>query len=406
MLSKTYLQMNVLEAAEDRIRWVFDNFDKVCVSFSGGKDSTVMLHMVAEEAVRRCRKFGCMFIDWEAQFHLTIEHVEAIRVLYADVAEFQWITVPLLTTNATSMIEPEWTCWEPGRVKDWVREKPQCATSDFPFLRSPMTFEEFVPAYNSWYANGDSTAFLVGIRCNESLNRFRAIIREDKNRYADKAYTTNYGHGVVNVYPLYDWRTEDIWRYHAAKGMPYNRLYDLMHKAGLTIHQMRICEPYGDEQRQSLWLYHVLEPESWGKIVARVNGANTGALYAKDSGNILGNRKVTKPHGHTWESFAELLLTTIPEKTAEHYRDKFSVWLKWYQDRQIDIADELPGDTSAKDMPSWRRICKVLLKNDYWCKALCFSPNKAHNYEKYQERMKKRRLEWGIYGTTADEVQS
>lgn len=403
MFRKRYKNVSVFDAAKERIAWAFDAFTKVCVSFSGGKDSTVMLHMVADEARRRGRKFRCMFIDWEAQFNLTIEHVESLRLMYASVMDFDWITVPLLTTNATSMIEPEWTCWEEARLDDWVRRKPVCSQSEFPFLRQPMTFEEFVPEYNKWYADGESTAFCVGIRCNESLNRFRAIIREDKNRFSGKAYTTEFDDGVVNVYPLYDWKTEDIWRYHALTGLPYNRLYDLMHKAGLTIHQMRICEPYGDEQRQSLWLYHIMEPESWGKIVARVNGANSGALYAKDSGNILGNRKVTRPEGHTWQSFAELLLGTMPVKTAEHYRDKFSVWLKWYQDRQILIADELPGDTGSKDMPSWRRICKVLLRNDYWCKALSFSPNKACNYQKYKSLMKKRRSEWGIYGKAVDE---
>ena len=74
-----------------------------------------------------------------------------------------------------------------------------------------------------------------------------------------------------------------------------------MHQAGLTPHQMRICQPYGDDQRKGLWLFQIIEPETWGKVVARVNGANAGALYAKDSGNILGNLKITKPDGHMGE---------------------------------------------------------------------------------------------------------
>ncbi|HCS6774315.1 TPA: DUF3440 domain-containing protein, partial [Escherichia coli] len=50
----------------------------------------------------------------------------------------------------------------------------------------------------------------------------------------------------------------------------------------------------------------------------------------------------------------------------------------------------------AKDIPSWRRICKVLLNNDYWCRALSFSPTKAKNYQRYNERIKGKRQEWGI----------
>ncbi len=170
-----------------------------------------------------------------------------------------------------------------------------------------------------------------------------------------------------------------------------------MHQAGLSIHQMRICEPYGDEQRRGLWLYQLIEPDTWGRVCARVAGAGTGALYATESGNVLGNIKVTLPTGHTWQSFALFLLESMPPPTAEHYRNKIAVWLRWYQERGYEIAEELPGDTGAKDMPSWRRVCKMLLKNDYWCKMLYFAPTKSAAYERYQKIMRKRRDRWGIF---------
>lgn len=40
------LPESVLQATEQRIQWVMDNFSRICVSFSG-KDSTVMLHLTA-----------------------------------------------------------------------------------------------------------------------------------------------------------------------------------------------------------------------------------------------------------------------------------------------------------------------------------------------------------------------
>src|ERR1043165_7725200 len=134
------------------------------------------------------------------------------------------------------------------------------------------------------------------------------------------------------VYPIYDWKTRDIWTYHGKNPEnTYNRLYDLMGMAGLSIHLMRICQPYGDDQRKGLWLFHLIEPETWSRVVARVNGANAGALYAQESGNVLGNQKISKPPGHTWESFAELLLGSMPPRTAEHFRNKIAVFLRWYQ---------------------------------------------------------------------------
>lgn len=394
---KQSLGIDVLTAARDRIRKVFATFSRVCVSFSGGKDSTVMLHLAAEEARRQGRRFGLLFIDWEAQYQLTIDHVARCFEMHADVADPYWVALPLKTVNATSMFEPEWICWEPG--KEWVRQPPDQAITDpsaLPFYQDAMTFEEFVPEFGRWYAGDELTACLVGVRTRESLNRWRSIAGSS-SRWEDWAWTTYKGGAVYNAYPIYDWHAEDIWVFHARHPeLPYNRLYDRMHAAGLSLHQMRICEPYGDEQRKGLWLFHVIEPETWGKVVARVNGANTGALYAKEAGNVLGNLKVTRPEGHTWESFAKMLLASMPEPTAEHYRNKIAVWLKWYADRGYRVADALDGDTGSEDMPSWRRVCKMLLRNDYWAKTLCFSPTKSAAYERYVRVMKNRRKRWRL----------
>lgn len=401
---KRPLGIDVLTAARQRISYVFDLFPRICVSFSGGKDSTAMLHLVMEEAVKRQRKIGLLFIDWEAQFQLTIAHVRECFQRYADHIEPHWCALPLKTTNACSMIEPEWICWEEGKEDIWVRQLPPEAnhTTDDPpdFYQHECTFEQFVPEFGNWYGQGQLTACFVGIRSDESLNRFRTL-RMKKTRFRGRQWTTWLGRSVFNAYPLYDWRTEDIWTYFGKTGLPYNRLYDRMHQAGLSIHQQRICEPYGDEQRRGLWLYHIIEPDTWARVVARVAGANFGAEYGRSRGNVLGNDKVQCPPGHTWQSFANMLLDSMPGPTADHYRDKIAVYVTYccrnYEGRYaIGLPDEAPGDTGGKDIPSWRRICKILLKNDYWCKGLSFSPTKAAAYEAYKRVMKKRRAAWGM----------
>ncbi|MCU2740371.1 phosphoadenosine phosphosulfate reductase family protein, partial [Enterobacter hormaechei subsp. xiangfangensis] len=68
---KIPLQENVLDASAERIDWTLNNFSRVCVSFSGGKDSTVMLHLVAQKARQLKRKIDVIFLDWEAQFSST-----------------------------------------------------------------------------------------------------------------------------------------------------------------------------------------------------------------------------------------------------------------------------------------------------------------------------------------------
>lgn len=407
-MPKRGLGIDVLQAARDRIAWTFDHYEKISVSFSGGKDSTVMLHLVMDEAYRRDRRVAVLFIDLEGQYELTINHVQECYDRYASHVDPFWVCLPIHLRNAVSVFETHWVCWEPDKRAAWVREPPAMAITDpaaFPFFRPGMEFEEFVPEWAAWWSGGEPAATFVGIRSDESLNRYRTVASATKTMVDDKKWTTVVLPNVVNVYPVYDWRTADLWTYHGTVGAdrPYNKLYDLMYQAGLSINQMRICQPYGDDQRRGLWLFHLIEPATWGRVVARVNGANSGALYVNETGNINGYRRVSKPEGHTWESFAELLVSSMPDRTQEHYRNKILVFRKWWMDRGYPegIPDEAPRELeNARKVPSWRRICKSLLRNDYWCKGLGFTQHRSEAYQAYLDLMRRRREQaaWDLEG--------
>lgn len=400
---KEPIGINVLEAARQRISWTFDNFERVYLSFSAGKDSTIMLHLVADEARKRGVRFGLMIVDLEGQYKLTIEHMQKCVDMYADCIELFWVCLPIHLRNAVSVYEPFWMCWDPDAKDAWVRGLPERSISDetyFPFFRRGMEFEEFVPEFGEWYSQGKSCACFVGIRTDESLNRFRTIVQSKKETRDGKRYTSRVTENCFNVYPIYDWKSSDIWVYHAKnENRPYNKLYDRMHQAGVPLGHMRICQPYGDDQRRGLWLFHLVEPETWSKVVARVNGANGGALYVQEWGNINGYRGVTKPPGHTWKSFAKLLVDSMPPKTRVHYRNKVLTFEKWWLDKGYPdgIPDEAAYDMeAARRAPSWRRVCKSLLRNDYWCKGLGFSQHKSEAYKKYLDLMKRRKEAWGV----------
>jgi len=400
-MPKRYLDQNVLEAAKERIEYTFKKFERVYLSFSAGKDSTVMLHLVADEARKQNKKFGLLIIDLEGQYKLTIDNIKENIEKYKDIIELYWVCLPITLRNAVSMYEPRWTCWDKAKKDDWIRELPKEAISDetyFPFFYYNMQFEDFVPAFGEWYSQGKNTACFVGIRANESLNRYRTIASKSKVKFEDKIWTTKVIDNVYNIYPIYDWKTEDIWRYQGKNlDKPYNHLYDLMYKAGLSIHLQRICQPYGDDQRRGLWLFHLIEPATWAKVVTRVNGANSGALYVMENGNINGYRKVTKPNGHTWKSFAQLLLGSMPDKSKEHFENKILLFERWWRDKGYSegIPDEADYALEAKKLvPSWRRVVKSLLRNDYWCKGIGFSQHKTEAYNKYLNLMRKRKKEW------------
>lgn len=396
---KVYTDVDVLTAARERIRRTFDDFERIYVSFSGGKDSGVLLELAAIEARERGRTIGCLIVDLEAQYAHTIDYLRTMLDRHRDVLDVYWVALPLNLRNAVSHFEPQWTCWEPGREDVWVRQPEPGSITDeshFPFFKRGMEFEEFVPAFAQWYSQGKPTACLVGIRSDESLNRYRTIASTTKESHDGLQWTTRVGEHAYNAYPIYDWTTEDIWTYYARERAPYNALYDRMHQAGLTVHQQRICQPYGDDQRRGLWLYSVIEPETWSRVVARVQGANFGGLYAGESGNVLGRIKITKPEGLTWEQYAMVLLESLPPPVAEHYKNKIAAFIKWWMDRGYPngIPDEGPANT--KQEPSWTRVVKTLLRFDYHCKGLSFTPTKTEAYQSYLDRMKRRREEWNI----------
>ena len=390
---KKFTNQNVLTAAKKRISYTFDNFEKILLSFSGGKDSSVMFHLVMEEAIARNRKIGVMLIDFEAQYKHTSDHAREMFELYKDYIEVHWICLPIKLRNAVSNYSPVWTCCDPDKKADWVREMPKhngviSDESAYPFFVKNLEFEEFIVMFADWYSKGEPLATFVGIRCDESLNRFRTIATAKKETFKGKRWTTKVVQNVYNIYPLYDWRTRDIWIYNQKTGKCYNKIYELMQRAGVPLSQQRLCQPYGDDQKKGLWLYHLLEPKTWFKIVSRVNGVNSGSLYIKETGNVTGSNRIHLPPGHTYKSFCNLLLATLPPVSQEHFVSRFKDHMKGWRKRGYhgDIPDSAPRELENKHwVPSWRRLCKVLLRNDWWCKGLGMTQPKSAAYAKFLE---------------------
>ncbi len=227
MAGKHYQDADVHAATLSRLRLVFRNFERVCVAFSGGKDSSVTLQLALDVARELGRSpVDVLFIDLEGQYQATIDHVSEM-LGRPDVRPW-WVCLPLNLRNASSLEEPYWCCWEPGAEADWVRPLPKQrgVISDpafFPFYRYRMEFEEFVAGFNAWLAREEPTAFLVGIRSDESLNRYLAVKR--RSRAKQCAWTPPGGSAplawsardranpqAVSFFPIYDWRFEDIWR--------------------------------------------------------------------------------------------------------------------------------------------------------------------------------------------------
>lgn len=404
---KRQLDKDVNLAARERCRYLLNNFPNIYVAFSGGKDSAVTLNMFIEEARLMNRlPVDVLVVDMEAQYKHTIDFIQ--RMVDRPEVNAYWVCLPLSLRNAVSQFQPKWVCWEPNLQHRWLRTLPphKSVISDinyFPFFRVGMEFEDFVEDFGYWYQQQKQTqcACVVGIRADESLNRYLTVKNLRKKCFENIRWTTEANPLLYRAYPIYDWKVQDIWTANGRFKWDYNRIYDLMHLAGLSLSQQRLCQPFGDDQRKALWLFQILEPQTWQKLVERVEGCNFGARYSKAQGRIMGYYKFELPEGYTYREYSKYLLRSMPPNLEHHYRGRIFQFLLWWRrngkkcgvSRIPDVADKKLE--AQKKVPSWRRICKVLIKNDYWCRGLSFGQTKRETKEftdLYKEFLQKRRV--------------
>lgn len=410
-MPKIYTEKDVLQAAFERLEFIFTHFDHVYLSVSGGKDSSVMLQLADMTARRMGRKFDVLFIDMEAQYRRTIEHIEYLKTL-PSIRTFYHVALPLALRNAVSILQPKWICWDEASEELWVRPLPKDAITEhncpFPFFRKGEEFEEFILEFSSWYRDqmGGEIACGVAIRADESLNRFGTIISDRKREYMGQHWTTLSQEGVCNFYPLYDWKAEDIWGAVSKFDLPFNEIYELMYKNGLSIHQQRLCQPYGDDQRNGLDQFRALEPETWDRVVSRVNGVNFGNIYCRTT--ALGNIRSFKPESMSWEQYTVFLMESIGLYNRDlmlHYLGKIRKFIRWYEKTESRTVDQIPDTADPKleqqkKAISWRRVARALEKNDFYMKRLSFSQTKSD-----EKKLKMFMEKWSNFLTDDTETQ-
>ena len=118
---------NVYDMTQDRLEKIFSGFDNVYVSFSGGKDSGVLLNLCIDYIRKHKldRKLTVFHMDYEVQYQETIEYVERVFKSNADILDVYRVCVPFKVITCTSMYQQFWRPWDDTCQDIWVREMPE-----------------------------------------------------------------------------------------------------------------------------------------------------------------------------------------------------------------------------------------------------------------------------------------
>jgi predicted phosphoadenosine phosphosulfate sulfurtransferase len=319
MLKQVYVNKSVLEAARERIAYIFDEFENIIVSISGGKDSTVLAHLALKEANRRGRRIGLFFLDEEVVYESTIEQVDYLMNLYPQNTIKLWLQIEFNLTNATSLTEPYLRCWEAGKHKIWMRPKRKDAIHHPSWDRESEVILnkdiglDFYAVLKNFQLTRHNTAFLVGLRATESPNRWRAVSKNPG--YKDIFWSTAMENGNVSFYPLYDWNFHDIWKYIYDEKLRYSKIYDYMYKKGLGLSEIRVSSLIHEKSFKALVELPEFEPKTYDRLLRRVKGISVGNLYGKES-KMLQVSKLPK-NFKSWRHYRDFLLETYPDQTKK-----------------------------------------------------------------------------------------
>ena len=343
-------KLTVLEAARERIAFIFDHYENIVVSISGGKDSTVLAHLALLEAHRRGRRIGLFFLDEEVVYQSTVDHVEYLMGLYPENTIPLWHQVEFRLTNATSTSEGQLICWEAGKHKLWMRPKRAGSIQHAPWDRATETVRDkvkgfgFYDAIENFERTRKTTAFLVGLRAaGESPNRWRAVVKNPVQIGGKPIYWGTKKGANVALYPIYDWNFHDVWRYIFDTKISYSKIYDYQFKKGYPISQMRVSSLIHERAFKSICDLPEFEPRTYDKLCKRIKGI----ALAQETGKAAKLFRVSKlPKNFTsWIAYRDFLLATHPNvehraiftaRFARHFNNEY---VARQQCRQLILGD-------------------------------------------------------------------
>ena len=279
MSHRVYLPYNVMEAALNRMRWLFDEFENVLVSYSGGKDSTVVYNLALQVAREKGRlPLQVFFLDQEAEWEATIDQVKSI--MYNPDVKPYWLQVPIKLFNATSVTEHWLQCWAPEDEDRWMRPHDPIAMTQNVY--GTDRFHEFFRAFVRYHWPHTRTAQLTGVRAEESPNRRFGLTSYKTYKWVTWGSVIDKEQDHYTFHPLYDWSYMDIWKAIHENGWSYNAIYDFMYRYGVPVRNMRVSNVHHETAVHSLFMLQEIEPQTYARLTQRIAGIDMAGKLGKD----------------------------------------------------------------------------------------------------------------------------
>jgi predicted phosphoadenosine phosphosulfate sulfurtransferase len=370
---KIYRNENVFEAGLKRINYLFDEFENIVVGYSGGKDSTIILHLALMVAEQRNRlPLKVLFIDQEAEWQGTIDLVK--EVMYDTRVEPYWYQIPMVITNNTSSFERYSKCWDITKKDVWVHQQDPISKKENKF--GTERFHELFEKIFAVEFAGQKSCYLSGVRAEESPKRLMSLTDVVTYKWITWGKLLSKKHQHYTFYPIYDWSYTDVWKCIFENKWNYNRVYDEFYKQRVPLNSMRISNVHHETAIQSLLLIQEIEPQTWNKISARIEGANT-VKHLKENSFVC--PKDLPPAFTSWKEYSEYLIENIIQE------DQYRVKLRKRMLKNADIYT-----TGLIEKNYFRTIINTILSSDW-------DFTKLANFEIRQETNTFRQFKKGVY---------
>lgn len=302
-------RMNVVEAAKRRIANVFSNGVRVYMSFSAGKDSLCMSHLVYEKILSGeidPKLLTVIFIDEEAIYDSMEQMARRWRKRFiAAGAEFRWYCLPVRQVSCLHQLQNDeaWITWEPG--KTWIRDVPPFAITRDPRLRytGQMNYQTFCSVITK------DGIQMVGVRAAESVQRRVYLANADLR--AGGLSCDN------KVFPIYDWKDSDVWLYIKEHHLDYPDAYIELYRSGASKNYLRLSTFFGADSIAGLRRIAETNPDLWARVEEREPNAYLTLLYWDSEMFRRSTRKRRAMEGESPKDYAELcrrMLFVEPEK--------------------------------------------------------------------------------------------